>query len=198
MRRKRRRRRRKRCRTMRRSWRWERGASAAAQWRQRSRENPQEADLALADAKLHLHDAAGAARVMAPYAARAAADPQLNAALVNACARSFAAAGKDEAARQLLEPLLARDPAWRKVWIEIASSEIAGADAAQAWLKQVMPLVSAESAQEQFDLAGAWYKLASRFHLNAALHQSGQILDRLLARADAKAAMFALRGRLYE
>ncbi|HEV2296476.1 MAG TPA: tetratricopeptide repeat protein [Tepidisphaeraceae bacterium] len=171
---------------------WKQMESAAQQWRARALDHPAEADVAIAEARLARGDAAGAAKQLEPHVKAATASPDSHAILLITYARALAAAGREEHARELLEPLLPSSPRWRAAWMNIAESDVTEADAAAAWLERIAPRVVSGAETERLTLARAWHGVGSRFALPGAHEEAKKILAPLCEQPDAGADTFLL------
>jgi len=171
---------------------WKQMESAAQQWRSRSLDRPAEADVAVAEAQLAQGNAAGAAAQLAPHAGRASANPDSNSALLITYARALAAAGRENDARALLEPLLAASPRWRNAWMAIAGNDVKDPAAATVWLEHVAPRVMADGPAERVALARAWFGVGGRFAQPVAHEAARKILAPIAEQPDASADVLNL------
>ena len=164
---------------------WKQMEAAARDWRSRSLDRPAEADVAIAEAQLAQHNAAGAAAQLAPHAARASASPESNSPLLITYARALAAAGREQEARALLEPLLPASPRWRSAWMSIAGGDVNDAAVATRWLEHVAPRVMTDSPAERVALARAWVGVGERFAQLAAYEAARKVLAPIAEQPDA-------------
>jgi tetratricopeptide (TPR) repeat protein len=151
-----------------------------------------DADIAIAQARLEAGNAAGAVAQLAQHAASASASPEANPGLVVAYARALAAAGREADARELLEPLLPKSPAWRAAWMTIAQDDVTSADAAVAWLDRVAPRVLTDTEPQRLALARAWHGVGSRWQRPAAHEAARTILAPMAEQQDASVDVLVL------
>jgi len=171
---------------------WDRAAAAAREWLQRSAENPQPPSIALAEIELSRGDANAAVKALQPFVKQVTTNPQSQPDLTAALLRAYAAAGRDNEARDILQPLLPRDRSWRVLWVKIASNQIRDAAIAAAWIRQVEPMIS--DHVECVELGRAWYAVAVRGAGESAYESAAKALDPIVARPDAPGDAVLLRG----
>ncbi len=174
---------------------WELAAGAARQWHERTLDHPIDADLFLADARLHLHDAAGALRTLQPYLSKTDSPSEHRIAIATIAARAYAADNRLADAQQLLEPLL-NTRNGRLLWLSFVGDQLPTADLCRRWIEKAAPLVPADSCIEQYALANAWYSAARRLSDRPMYDQAIRILDSLNARPDASTESLNLRGEI--
>ncbi|HSZ56103.1 MAG TPA: tetratricopeptide repeat protein [Tepidisphaeraceae bacterium] len=153
---------------------WDAVRQAASQWRTLLGGNTLEADLALARAELRQTrpDPDAAIAHLSPHMAAGATPQARQAALPDYCA-ALIGAGRAPQAAALLEPDLKDSSPTRLLWLELAAAAHKDADAALAWMAQVVPLIPTDSIQEKLALADAWEHIGTRFDSQAA-HESAR------------------------
>ncbi len=142
--------------------RWSEAVPAAQQWRQRTLAQPLQADLLLANAHLNLNEPAIALKSLEPHVKSAIQQPESMAAVLTLQARALVQSRRSAQAADLLRPLLAKAPAWRAVWMDLAWRFTADEKTAVAWMNEISPLVPADAADEQINLAFGWHMLKQR------------------------------------
>ncbi len=147
---------------------WQDVKRTAGHGRQRTLDHPVDADIALAHADLQLGDTKSATDQLAPYLENVKADPKHNPALTEAVAKLWIATDKIADARTMLQPLLATDANWRRMWLRLGASEIKPADAASDWINTAAPSIDAckqccrAVRSQSAALAAAWRSAAQQ------------------------------------
>src|SRR5205823_1818621 len=108
-----------------------------------------------------------------------------NVAVIDLAARSMIAAGNSADAKALLQPLLSRGSAWRKLWLGLGGTEIENAQDASHWLELAAASIAPEAAAEQLVMAEAWLSVDRRLGYQPARSNARQILQTLTSRPDA-------------
>jgi tetratricopeptide (TPR) repeat protein len=175
--------------------RWRDMKHAADLWRERSLTSPEPADLAAAEALLNLHDPSGALDRLIGYLPQVRADPAANPPLIAMLLKSMVAAGKVPDAKALLQPLLTQAPAWRELWLSLAS-QMNDPAAAGEWIRLVTPLLPKDSPAEQFALARAWQLVFARTGDAASAEEARRVLQPLTERPNPEPAALVLLGSL--
>jgi predicted Zn-dependent protease len=163
--------------------------ATADRWRKASAGNPLEADLAIAGTYLQQPqpDPNAALKQLEPYMADAAPQSQRLAATPLYC-RALLAAGRFDDAAARLRPLIAQSTQWVDVWLQLATAGSKDANAASQWLKQLTPLLPANSPALQIALAQAWQRVGSQFDLTAANETARDLLQPILSKPPVPAA----------
>ena len=176
--------------------RWQDVKRTAGQWRQRTLDHPVDADIALANADLQLGNTKSATDQLAPYLENVKADPKHNPALTEAVAKLWIATDKIADARAMLQPLLATDANWRRMWLRLGANEIKPAETATDWINTAAPSIDANNVAEQFSLAQAWQQLGDRLSNPPATQHAIDLLKTLVDRKDAQVAPILMLAML--
>ena len=156
------------------------------------------ADVAYAEASVNLGAAQDALARLRPYLPDAPDD------VAAVAARAYAASGREDDARALLEGKLTggdKAPAWRALWTQVATDDLATADAAKRWLDEVDKATPAgtdgTAPLEQARLATAWATVGEKFGDEPALRRAAGALAALPNQSDPavqyRSAQLALR-----
>lgn len=171
--------------------RWGEMLIAARQWRERSLESPLPADLVIVEALLKMNNPGEALNTLAPYVESAKANPQGSAQVLQAYARGLIAANRSAEASAILQPLARKEIPWRKMWLELASTDQQTAASATEWIDQIAPLVG-PAPEEQFVLALARYNVGRRFDDEASMKSAWEILKKLSEAPDVKPSVWLM------
>lgn len=156
---------------------WNAARLTALRWRRFAQANPLQPDLSIAQTYLQQPDAdpAAALKQLEPEMRESAPESMRLAATPLYC-RALLAAGRSDGAADRLKPLLSQSPQWAGVWMELAAT-CKDANAAAHWLKQLAPLLPADSQSLQIALADAWQRVGVRFQSDPAFENSIGILQ---------------------
>jgi predicted Zn-dependent protease len=141
---------------------WNDAMIAGREWRQRMTENSRPADQFIAVADLAVEQPLDAVDRLSPYVNDAKAHPEDNQSLLSTYAEALIRAGRESDAAALLEPLVKDSPKWRLVWLDLAPVSFMNGAASEKWISQIKPLLTADSIDEQGDLAEVYVACAER------------------------------------
>jgi tetratricopeptide (TPR) repeat protein len=175
---------------------WPAARSAADRLRQMVGSNTLPVDLEIAQTYLRqpTPDPNAAMKQLDPYVADTASDAIKQAATATYC-RALILAGRSDEAAARLKPMLDKSPQWPIVWMELAADQ-KSADAATAWLKDVIPSLSADSIQQQIALAAAWEQIGERYEVSPAHEAARHTLQPIIARPPVPALAWRLWGEV--
>ena len=167
---------------------WEAARAAAQHWRDNSPADPMEADIALAQVDLQQTSADPAAAILRldRYVAESAPQPQREAATPIYC-RALLAAGRMDDAAERLKPLVSQSSKWAVVWLDLTLSGNSTAEAAEAWLRKLVPLIPADTVQTKLNLAIVWAQVGMKFDTRADDETARGLLAPIIAQPDAPA-----------
>ncbi|MBB6431410.1 tetratricopeptide repeat protein [Algisphaera agarilytica] len=141
---------------------WREALISTEAWAALSPQSTWEIDVLAARANRELGRPDAAAQGLAPYAESVRANPSARPNLTMEMGLAWAATGRGKDARQLLEPLLESDPAWRLVWLDAAVLKLSSTREASQWLETVESAIPADAWSERAALAQAWWSLGMR------------------------------------
>jgi predicted Zn-dependent protease len=178
---------------------WNAARLTALRWRRFAQANPLQPDLAIAQTYLQQPDAdpAAALKQLDPVMQGNAPEPTRLAATLLYC-RALIAAGRPDEAADRLKPLLSKSPQWAGVWMELAATS-KDTNSAEQWLKQLAPLLPAESQSLQIALADAWQRVGVRFQSDPSFENAIGILGPIVESKEAPPAawrVWALSNQL--
>jgi tetratricopeptide (TPR) repeat protein len=141
---------------------WNDAMIAGREWRQRVTDNSRPADQFIAIADLAVGQAQDAVDRLTPYVGDAKVHPDDNQMLLSTYAEALIRTGHITDAAALLQPLVKDSPKWRLVWLDLAPVSFANGEASDSWISQIKPLLTADSIDEQGDLAEVYVACAER------------------------------------
>ncbi|MEM1211733.1 MAG: tetratricopeptide repeat protein [Planctomycetota bacterium] len=174
---------------------WSKSLSAATIWSNRAPHQAPAADLAIARAQRSRGNPAAALRTLRRYRpAIEAGDPRV----IEFAAEYALALIQSRAtpnARSLLLPHLSQ-PAYRAVWLRLASDRSFPAATAQDWLDTVAEHVDPVDSREQYQLAYGYWFTANRAFSQPLLDKARKHANFATAVPNANALAWALRGEI--
>ena len=141
---------------------WNDSLIAARQWRSRMTENTLPADQFIALADLTIGQPQDAVDCLTPYLNDAKAHPDQYQTLLTTYAQGLIRLGHESDAAALLKPLAQNSSQWRILWLNLAPVSYDEGAASAKWIDQVKPLLSADSIDEQEQLAEAYIGCAEQ------------------------------------
>ena len=141
---------------------WNDAMIAGREWRQRVTENPRPADQFIAIADLAIEQPLDAVDRLSPYIDDAKAHPDDNQMLFSTYAEGLIRTGRESDAAGLLQPLVKDSPKWRLVWLELAPVSFTNGEDSGNWISQIKPFLTANSIDEQGELAEVYVACAER------------------------------------
>jgi type IV pilus assembly protein PilF len=156
---------------------WDDMLIAAQSWRARSLDQPLQADLVIAEALLRLQRPDDAIAQLAPYISSANTDPRGNFATLIFYGRALLMAGRESEAAELLLPMTKDSAEWRDAWLSILAAANRTAENATTWIQRLAPSVP---ANQQFNLASAWYNVSQQFGENSGFEKARDVLSPLI------------------
>lgn len=141
---------------------WNDAMIAGREWRQRVTEDPRSADQFIAMADLAVEQPLDAIDRLSPYVDDAKTHADQNQILLSTYAEALLRAGRETDAAALLLPLVKDSPKWRLVWLDLAPVSFASGTDADNWISQIKPLLTADSIDEQGDLAEVYVACGER------------------------------------
>lgn len=178
--------------------RWNEALSAGRAWAQRDPSRPIGADVVIAESQTRLGQAAQALQTLAPRLQPALKEPEvpLNISVIHTYGRALIVSGKENEARALWRPRLAGSSVYRvRVWLDAAARDVANADNARTWISEVLPMLAADSTEEQLAYAGALSTVAVRStsqHRASMLAEAETVLTTLAGAAPSPGVLDAL------
>lgn len=142
--------------------RWRETLIAAEVWKSLSAGSRWEADTLAARAHRELGRAGASAALLAPYADTVRAEPLARPNLTKELTLAWTATGQSDAAKEVLEPLLAQDQRWRQTWLDAAVLSLSSTREAGRWLDTLDAVIPAEAWDERAALAKAWWSVGMR------------------------------------
>lgn len=182
---------------------FEQALALGSRWRERIQPQPLPADLFIAQIDLRFGRPSDAMKQLEPYMDQAKRNPDALPQVIQLAATGLIDLGRTGEARNLLQPLIKQDAAWRSMMMQLAGRRIDNAQAAADWLRQIEQAIPADQVAERVALADAWMLAGGRLSITDAASQSDRILEGLIAdhpdsaQANlARAILFERRGEL--
>jgi tetratricopeptide (TPR) repeat protein len=141
---------------------WNDAMIAGREWRQRVTENPVAADQFIAIADLAVDQPLDAVDRLAPYIAGAKSQPDDSQMLLSTYCEALIRTGRESDAAAILQPLAQNSSKWRLAWLDLAPVSFTTGTDSDGWIAQIKPLLSADSIDEQGDLAEVYVACAER------------------------------------
>ncbi|MEM8873139.1 MAG: hypothetical protein AAGD32_02665 [Planctomycetota bacterium] len=138
-------------------------------WRDRTLEDRVVPDTLIAEAMLREGEPSNAVDLLRPYFDRAQAEPMRFGRTIAIAAEALSTAGRMREARELIDPIAARDMNWRQVALNFAAIAVPQRNDARRWLLDLeaaeLPddLSVAEREADRRAVAFAWWHLAARY-----------------------------------
>jgi tetratricopeptide (TPR) repeat protein len=181
---------------------WEAALTAAARWRERSLDHPRNADVAIASSELQLHHPDQAREQIATYitnAAALAADEHGSGAItVELYLKSLYLLHRADEAAAIAQPLAAKSPDWKRRWLRIVSTCASDTAEGSAWIRQIEPLLSPTSIDDQLSRGQAWCTLGTRLQDATSLQTALDIAEPLTDAQPVPADAWLLLGNIHE
>jgi len=137
----------------------EEALAAVETWRERSRHDPLQADVVGASIHLARGGVSEAATLIESHAERIFEERNLHPQRVRIALQALIEAGQIKAIKPRWRPILAREPSWRGVWLDIA--RVVSPEPAERMLAVVEPMMK-DDPEGRLQLAAAWSSLARR------------------------------------
>jgi tetratricopeptide (TPR) repeat protein len=187
------------------SGRWNAALSAAIHWRNRTLDHPQPAVLAIATAELELNHPNDAIEQLSAYlppaisqAATGGDTSTPGTTTVELYLRALCQADRAEQAWTLAEPLVKQSDTWRHRWLRIVPDSAHSLVAGAQQLRQVEPLLSPTSVEDQLARGEAWYSLGSRFDDSDAMQNALAVVEPLTDGSPTPADAWLLLGEIHQ
>ncbi len=177
---------------------WDDALQATRLWLERSGADSVRPTLMLARVELGRKNPQGAMALLLPRVTQIQRAPTANVEATELLARAQVGVGNPRGAADMLRPLLTQDPAWRRLWMQLASEAIIDPREAASWLNEVHANVPANSAVEKTKLADAWRLLAIRTRQKDLMANTRRIIDEAVQTPDAPADAWMFRAHFAE
>lgn len=161
------------------SGRFDEAIGMARRWRDRSPTQTLPADQFIAEVSLRLNQPRQAIEVLQPYVDDLVADPETNARAVALQASALARVGQYDQVEKMFDPLLARNPGWKKAWIDLATRQVADQTVAARWLDKVRPTIAKEDLRNRLALTDAYFAIGRRTDRQDLIGMSESLLLKL-------------------